>query len=68
MPTTEQHDASVRLVAAMQTPEIATPPVVTSALSPLAPAFQPTQEWPALPVQKACPKTRLQGRARSLRV
>jgi len=44
---------------------------VTFALSALAAEFQPSQEWPALPVErsfKVYPKTRMQGRARSLRV
>ena len=71
MATPQQHDACLPLLAAVQTLQIASPPVVTFALSALAPEFQPSQEWPALPVErsfKVYPKTRMQGRARSLRV
>ena len=67
----EQPDVCVPLLAGLHTLNIATPPVVTFALSPLAKEFHPSEEWPALPVTRsfvACPKTRMQGRARSLRV
>ena len=46
----------------------ATPPVAFGALSPLAQPFEPSNDWPELGQPRATPKTREQGRARSLRV
>ena len=71
MATPEQPDVCMPLLAA---PNVTTFPAlgwVSSTLSPLAKIFYPSEEWPALPVVMsfvACPKTRMQGRARSLRV
>jgi len=45
----------------------ATSPVAFGALSPLAKPFAPSNDWPELVQSLAKPKTREQGRARSLR-
>jgi len=69
MSTPTQPNTPAAEHAAHATPPVAfAPPVAFGALSPLAQPFEPSNDWPELGQPRATPKTREQGRARSLRV